>query len=87
MGKQRTCETYRATLRSFMQFRENKDVLWSEVDSELMLTYEAHLHNKGLARNSTSFYMRILRAVYKRAGIRSNTFIPELTRLLNAPFP
>ena len=67
MGKQRTCETYRATLRSFMQFRENKDVLWSEVDSELMLMYEAHLHNKGLARNSTSFYMRILRAVYKRA--------------------
>ena len=26
MGKQRTSETYRATLRSFMQFREDKDL-------------------------------------------------------------
>ena len=27
MGKQRTSETYRCTLKSFMQFREDKDVL------------------------------------------------------------
>ena len=67
MGKLRTCETYRTTLRSFMQFRHDKDLLWSELDSELMQMYEAHLRSKGLARNSTSFYMRILRAVYNRA--------------------
>ena len=67
MGKLRTCETYRATLRSFMQFRHDKDLLWSELDCELMQMYEAHLRSKGLARNSTSFYMRILRAVYNRA--------------------
>ena len=29
--------------------------------------YEAYLRNRGLTRNSTSFYMRILRAVYNRA--------------------
>ena len=67
MGKQRTSETYRCTLKSFMQFRDNKDVLLEDIDSDLMLMYEAHLHNRGLTKNSTSFYMRILRAVYNRA--------------------
>lgn len=67
MGKQRTSETYRCTLKSFMQFRENRDLLLEDVDSDLMLMYEAHLQNRGLTRNSTSFYMRILRAVYNRA--------------------
>ena len=67
MGKQRTSETYRCTLKSFMQFRKDKDVLLEDIDSDLMLMYEAYLRNKGLTKNSTSFYMRILRAVYNRA--------------------
>ena len=67
MGKQRTSETYRCTLKSFMQFMEDKDVLLEDIDSDLMLMYEAYLRNKGLTKNSTSFYMRILRAVYNRA--------------------
>ena len=67
MGKQRTSETYRCTLKSFMQFRKDKDVLLEDIDSDLILMYEAFLHNRGLTKNSTSFYMRILRAVYNRA--------------------
>ena len=67
MGKQRTSETYRCTLKSFMQFRDDKDVLLENIDSDLMLMYEAFLRGKGLTKNSTSFYMRILRAVYNRA--------------------
>ena len=67
MGKLRTSETYRCTLKSFMQFRENKDVLLEDLDSDLMLMYEAYLRGRGLTKNSTSFYMRILRAVYNRA--------------------
>ena len=50
-----------------MQFRENKDVLLDEIDSDLTLMYEAWLHGKGITKNSSSFYMRILRAVYNRA--------------------
>ena len=57
MSKQRTSETYRCTLKSFMQFREDNDVLM----------YEAYLRGRGLTKNSASFYMRILRAVYNRA--------------------
>ena len=67
MGKQRTSETYRATLRSFMQFCGNKDILLEEIDSDIMQMYEEYLKNRGLTKNSTSFYMRILRAVYNRA--------------------
>ena len=67
MGKQRTSETYRCTLKSFMQFRENKDILLADIDSDLILMYEAYLRGRGLTKNSTSFYMRILRAVYNRA--------------------
>ncbi len=67
MGKQRTSETYRCTLKSFMQFREDKNVLLDDIDSDLMLMYEAYLRGRGLTKNSTSFYMRILRAVYNRA--------------------
>ena len=67
MGKQRTSETYRCTLKSFMQFREDKDVLLEDIDSDFMLMYEAYLRGRGLTKNSTSFYMRILRAVYNRA--------------------
>ncbi|MBR5533059.1 MAG: site-specific integrase [Bacteroidales bacterium] len=67
MGKQRTSETYRATLRSFMSFREDRDILLYEIDSDTMLMYEAYLQNRGLTKNTTSFYMRILRAVYNRA--------------------
>ena len=67
MGKQRTSETYRATLRSFMHFREDKDILLEEIDSDTMLMYEAYLRGRGLTKNTSSFYMRILRAVYNRA--------------------
>ena len=67
MDKQRTSETYRCTLKSFMQFREDKDVLLEDIDSDLMMMYEAYLRGRGLTKNSTSFYMRILRAVYNRA--------------------
>lgn len=67
MGRQRTFETYAAALKSFTAFRCNHDLSICEMDSELMLLYEAYLQKRGLTKNSTSFYMRILRAVYNRA--------------------
>lgn len=67
MGKIRTSETYVSTLSSFMKFREGYDVSLDEIDSDMMLMYEAHLRNRGVTKNSSSFYMRILRAVYNRA--------------------
>ena len=67
LGKVRTSETYTAALASFMKFREGQDILLGEIDSDTMMLYEAWLKGKGICPNSTSFYMRILRAVYNRA--------------------
>lgn len=67
LGKIRTSETYTATLKSFMEFREEQNVPLDGINSDLMLLYEAHLKAKGVRMNTISFYMRILRAVYNRA--------------------
>ena len=67
IGKIRTAETYKSTLMSFMRFRNNKDVVIDDITSELILQYEAYLRDTGVSSNSSSFYMRILRATYNRA--------------------
>ncbi|MBO4850333.1 MAG: site-specific integrase [Prevotella sp.] len=67
LGRVRTSETYTATLKSFMAFREDIDVPLDGITSDLMLLYEAYLKTRGVRMNTISFYMRILRAVYNRA--------------------
>ncbi len=67
LGKVRTSETYKATLKSFMSFRDEQDVPLDGITSDLMLMYEAHLKARGVRMNTISFYMRNLRAVYNRA--------------------
>ena len=67
LGKIRTSETYTATLRSFMAFRESQDVPLDGISSDMMLLYEAHLKTRDVSMNTISFYMRNLRAVYNRA--------------------
>lgn len=66
-GKTRTAETYKTTLNSFKKFRKGEDIMLDDIDFELMENYEAHMKNKGIVPNTTSFYMRILRATYNRA--------------------
>ena len=70
-GKVRTAETYTSTLHSFMRFRDGKDVMLDEINSDLMMGYEAFLKSKGVTMNTVSFYIRILRAVYNRAVEKS----------------
>ncbi len=67
LNKHRTAENYITTLNSFTKFRENEDLLLDEVDSDLMMRYEAYLTARCITKNTISFYMRILRAVYNRA--------------------
>ena len=67
LGKYRTSEAYRTTLRSFMRFRDNNDIMLHDINSDVIQMYEAYLHSCGITKNTCSFYMRILRAVYNRA--------------------
>lgn len=66
-GQHRTSETYATTLKSFKRFRTDIDVCLEDVDSELMESYERYLRQSGLSPNTMSFYLKHLRAVYRRA--------------------
>jgi integrase len=67
LGKIRTSETYTAALRSFNGFINGKDVLFDQLNADLLAEYEAYLKGRGNTPNTISFYMRILKAVYNRA--------------------
>ena len=66
-GRDRTSETYKSTLNSFRKFRNDEDIMLDEIDSKLMEGYEGWLKSRGATRNTVSFYLRVLRAVYNRA--------------------
>ena len=67
LGRLRTSETYRQTLNSFMRFRNGVDLYFDMLDADLVEQYESTMRANSLSRNTTSFYMRILRCIYHRA--------------------
>lgn len=71
--KMRTSEGYSSTMNSFVHFRKDEDLSFDAFDSELMEMYEAYLIERGLVKNSTSYYMRIWRTVYNLAVERGYT--------------
>ena len=67
LGRVRTGETYQQTLRSFMKFRNGVDMYFDMLDADMVGQYESYMRANNLSRNTTSFYMRILRCIYRRA--------------------
>ncbi len=67
LGRVRTSETYQQTLRSFMRFRNGVDLYFDMLDADVVEQYECYMRANNLSRNTTSFYMRILRCIYNRA--------------------
>lgn len=65
-----TAKNYERTLHSFSQFLGN-DIPLAAISEQLIDNYNAFLVQRGIVRNSVSFYMRILRAVYNKA-VRRN---------------
>ena len=66
-GRERTSEIWQTTLQSFRHFRNGLDLYFPFLDRFLIGEYEIYLKNKGLSRNTTSFYMRVLRTAYHAA--------------------
>ena len=67
-GQYRTMQHYKATLNSYMRFKNNKDITFKEIDAEELQSYEAYLKNVAkVCSNTSSFYLRILRATYNKA--------------------
>ena len=88
LGKTRTSETYTSAMNSFRRFLASRipdndgnsgngsdeaDIPFEEMDSDTVQAYEAYLKASGVSPNSSSFYMRNLRAVYNRAVERNLT--------------
>lgn len=69
-GKIRTAETYTSAMSSFTMFLKGRgctDIMLDAISPMLIESYEASLRARGNTPNTTSFYMRILRAAYNRA--------------------
>lgn len=67
IGKMQTAAKYTTAINSFKRFRGGRDILIEHIDTHLMSEYEHWLKESGLCKNTTSFYMRNLRAIYNRA--------------------
>lgn len=66
-GKLGSARNLRSTFSSFSGFLGGKDVAFSLVDEALIGAYADWLAGRGITSNSSSFYMRNLRAVYNKA--------------------
>ena len=58
---------YQTSLNILCRFLNGRLLTFDGIDSSLMLSYESYLKNLGLCPNTTSFYMRNLRAIYNQA--------------------
>ena len=73
-GQYRTMLHYQATLNSFKRYRGNRDIALRKIDAEVMQSYEAYLlHTDRECSNTSSFYLRILRATYNKAVAKGLT--------------
>lgn len=62
-----TADNYRTAVRSFTRFCGGRDVPLSSLDDGLLRRYERWLADGGVCPNTSSCYMRSLRAVYNKA--------------------
>ena len=66
-GRHSTAAHYIQTLNSLMRYRDGQDLPFDRITSQFTQTYETWMRNQHLCRNTTSFYMRILRTVFNKA--------------------
>lgn len=66
-GKRSTAKNRNSTLNSLSEYLGGEDIPFSELDELLLSDYEEWLKEKGVKRNTSSFYMRNLRSVYNKA--------------------
>lgn len=73
-----TANNYEKTLSSFMNFIGDRKLTFSDFNENLISDYNSYLIKRRLMRNSISFYMRILRAIYNKAVKHKLTVKKEL---------
>ena len=66
-GHPSLADKYQSSLNSIKRFLDGRPLPFDDIDSSFLTDYETHLKNLGLCPNTTSFYMRNLRAIYNQA--------------------
>lgn len=66
-GKDCTADHYSSALKSFIRYRGEKELPFDELNAQVISGYEAYLNSLNLYANTTSYYMRNLRAIYNHA--------------------
>lgn len=67
VGKRAAVRRFEISLNSLLRYTGGREVAWADLTPTFVVGYEAFLARRGLCRNSTSFYMRNLRAIVNRA--------------------
>lgn len=62
-----TSENYKTAVRSFIRFNNGADILLALINADMMKQYELWLRKRGVCPNTSSCYMRSLRAIYNKA--------------------
>ena len=62
-----TAINYQKTMHNFAQFLNGKDIPFKSFTEHLINSYNVYLQQRGMVRNSSSFYLRIMRAIYNKA--------------------
>lgn len=62
-----TARNYRLALNALSAYLDGRELCFPELTPQFIEHYSDHLLRKGLVRNSLSFHMRILRAIYNKA--------------------
>ena len=62
-----TALNYEKTMKNIAEFLGGVNLPFSAMTEQLIADYNAFLVQRGMVRNSISFYMRIMRAVYNKA--------------------
>ena len=62
-----TALNYEKTMKNFTEFLGGVNLPFSAMTEQIIADYNAFLVQRGMVRNSISFYMRIMRAVYNKA--------------------
>lgn len=73
MGRISAAEHYSSALNSLVRFNGETDIAFEDFDTQFVSRYECYLKSTGLCPNTTSYYMRKLRAIYNHAVDRELT--------------
>lgn len=67
IGKTRMADHYTTAINRFIRFNGEREVTFADFNSSLMERFECHLKENKICKNSISYYMRNLRAIYNKA--------------------